>query len=339
MPDPETDYFEHLQKTFTLEHLPANVRASRFMGRWPFLRRYKGFPIGLNFFPSEGRFTYQRQGQQHQVKFNGRNLQFHALYENYNRRGYELETSLLIAQLCRGQSSFFDIGSNWGYFSLLAASLPGFKGPIYAFEPNPGTFADLTQTLQQAGLQDRIEACNLGVGRTACELVIDEPDRFNTGLSRLTTSGTGQRIPVKPLDDLKFPTPGVIKIDAEGMELEVLAGASKTLTEGKPFIIFENFLNFTSPKSTYETMSFLAQKDYRLFVPALEFSVAGTSVLATYGRDYCSLVQQGGPPRLGVVETSGKLRFMLGDHLNLLAVPASRLEEFWSLGISDWGKI
>ena len=133
------DHFKHIQNTFRLEHLPANVRAGRFLGRWPFLRRYQRWPIGLSFLPAEGRFSYQRNGKTQAVKFNGRNLQFHALYENYYRHGYELETALLISTLCHGDRPFFDIGSNWGYFCLLAASLPEFSGPIHAFEPNPRT--------------------------------------------------------------------------------------------------------------------------------------------------------------------------------------------------------
>jgi len=339
MPGSRINYFDHLQKTFTLEHLPANVRVSQFMGRWPFIRRYKGIPIGLNFLPAEGRFLYKRHGQEHTIKFNGRNLQFHALYENYFRYGYELETALLISRVNRDKMPFFDIGSNWGYFSLLAASLPEFSGPIYAFEPNPRTFADLTLTIQQAALQDRVTPCHLGVGRVSCDMSVSEADRFNSGLSRLTDGGSGQKIPVKPLDVLEFGSPGLIKIDAEDMELEILMGANKILAEAKPFIIFENFLNFSSPKLTYETISFLLQKDYRVFVPVVEFSVDGSNVFATYGRDYSPLVEQGGPPRLGLVEISARLRFLLGDQLNLLAVPSTRLEELWDMGILNFGKI
>ena len=182
--------FEHVRNIFALEQLPANVRVSRFMGRWPFIRRYQRFPVGLGLLPAEGKFSYQRNGQRHAVKFNGRNLQFHALYETHYRNGYELETALLIATLCRDKAAFFDIGSNWGYFSLLAASLPEFAGEIFAFEPNPRTFADLTSVIQQTGVANRVQACHMGVGRTACELTVAEADPFNSGLSRLTAEGT-----------------------------------------------------------------------------------------------------------------------------------------------------
>ena len=337
--NPNMNHFEHIQKTFVLEHLPANIRASQFMGRWPFIRRWQRLPVGLGFLPAEGRFTYQRAGQNHNVKFNGRNLQYHALYEPRYRYGYELETALLIATLCRDKKAFFDIGANWGYFSLLAAALPDFSGSIYAFEPNPRTFADLTSTLKQAAVVDRVTACQLGVGRTACDMTVAEADHFNTGLSRLTASGGGHKIPVKPVDLLEFEPPGFMKIDAEGMELEVLMGARRTLANAKPFVVIENFLDFQAPRKTYAAMDFLREGGYRIFVPVLEFSLKGSPVLVTYGQDYTSIVKGAGQPKLGVVEISIQRRFLLGEQLNLLAVHASRIEELWKLGISDMGKM
>lgn len=334
------NYFEHVRNVFSLEHLPANVRVSRFMARWPFIRRYQRFPVGLGFLPTGGKFSYQRNGQKHGIQFNGRNLQFHALYEEHYRNGYELETALLISTLCRGSSSFFDIGSNWGYFSLLVASLPDFSGKIFAFEPNPRTFADLTSVIKQTEVSSRVQACHMGVGRTACELSVAEADPFNSGLSRLTADGgSGEKIPVKPVDALDFPAPGMIKIDAEGMELDILAGAVNTLAQAKPFVILENFLDFEAPGKTYATIDLLEQNSYRTFVPALEFLIDGHPVLATYGSNFTPLVERGGTPRLGLVEISGGHRFLLPGQLNLLGVHASRVEELWKLGISDFGKI
>jgi len=333
------NHFDHIQKTFALEHLPANIRASQFMGRWPFLRRYQRLPVGLGWLPAEGRFSYQRAGQRRTIKFNGRNLQFHALYERHYRYGYELETALLLAALCRGPAAFFDIGSNWGYFSLLAAALPEYAGAIYAFEPNPGTFADLTHTIAQAVVASRVTACHLGVGRSECELTVTEADRFNTGLSRLTAAGGGCKIPVKPIDALAFGQPGFIKIDAEGMELDILAGATRTLAEARPFVVLENFLDLPEPGKTCAPLQFLAQQNYRVFVPVLEFSLKGSPALMTYGRDYTPLVEQGGSPRLGAVELATQRRFLLGDQLNLLAVHASRVGELWQSGLTDFGKM
>lgn len=331
--------FEHIQKTFALSHLPMNIRASKFMARLPFIRRYQRLPVGLKFLPAGGSFVYERGQRCHTVKFNGRNLQFHALYDDHFRYGYELETSLLVSALCRGAAAFLDIGSNWGYYSLLAASLPEFSGSIYAVEPNPRTYADLTSTIAQAAVANRVTPCHFGLGSTVCEMVVAEADRFNTGLSRLAPKGGGQKIPVKTVDSLDFGPFGFVKIDAEGMELDILTGASNTLAKARPFVVLENFVDFEEPAKTYATIEFLREINYRVFLPVLEFSVGSHKFLATYGRDYTPIVEHSGPPQLGVIEVNPRLRFLLGDHLNLLGVHEARIEDLWKAGILNIGGV
>ncbi|NQW12560.1 MAG: FkbM family methyltransferase [Alphaproteobacteria bacterium] len=55
-----------------------------------------------------------------------------------------------------GDRVFYDIGSNWGYFSLYAATLPNYSGPIHAFEPIEETFCDLNNWVGQTGQVKRI---------------------------------------------------------------------------------------------------------------------------------------------------------------------------------------
>lgn len=46
-------------------------------------------------------------------------------------------------------------------------------------------------------------------------------------------------VPLVPLDDLRL-APGFIKLDVEGMELNVLLGGEKTIREHRPVILFED---------------------------------------------------------------------------------------------------
>lgn len=56
--------------------------------------------------------------------------------EIYRTRKYEPHvTSAIITRLKSG-TGFLDIGSNIGYFSLLAASLVGLDGKVFSFEPS-----------------------------------------------------------------------------------------------------------------------------------------------------------------------------------------------------------
>jgi hypothetical protein len=176
------------------------------------------------------------------------------------------------------------------------------------------------------------------MGRTPCEMVVAETDQFHTGFSKLSTQGEGAKIPVHTVDTYKFGTPGFIKIDAEGMELDILAGALRQLSEARPFVVLENFLDFVNPADTYATIHFLRQNSYRVFVPALHFSPGGQRILATYG-NYSEVIARHGGPQLAVAEFDPGLRFLLAPHVNLLAVHTSRVDELWQTGILNLGTL
>ena len=63
-------------------------------------------------------------------------------------------------------------------------------------------------------------------------------DEDNTGSSFITNVGTGS-IKIKRMDDLDLPKFGLLKIDCERHELEVLKGAMDTILKYKPIIVCE----------------------------------------------------------------------------------------------------
>lgn len=324
---------DHVRATFTAGKPPKNVRASNYFGQHRILRRFTRFALGSRLFSAAGSFSYRLNGEQKRIEFNGRNLQFHAIYDLQYRNGYEIETALLLAHLCCDNEAFWDIGANWGYFSLLAASLPDFFGKIEAFEPNPRTFNDLVSTVNQAGLTARIHNHNLGAGSRCCEMVVAETDQFTSGLSKLATNGSGAKIPVTTLDEFKAPQPGFIKIDAEGMELDILKGATRLMREAKPFLAFENFADYLAPTETLLPIEFLQANGYEVFIPVLHFNIHHANLLATYGSDYNSLFESDARPRLHLVQLNPEKRFLYAHQLNLLGVHVSRLADLRARGL------
>lgn len=330
---------ERIRRVFALTQMPANVRASQWTDRM-FLkraalglaRRMKFWLLGTPLISHQGQFTYRRGNDERSINFNGRNLQFHALYDECYRHGYELETGLLLTRLCRGAGAFYDIGANWGYFSLLLAATAEFTGPIFAFEPNPRTFADLDDVVRQAGVADRVKPCQFGLGRESCTMALAEADRFSTGFARLVSAGANRGITVKRLDGLGFPEPQVIKIDAEGMEADILAGGSNVLRTAQPFVLFENFLDYVSPERTFAPLELLRGHGYRLFVPVLLFPKNGRWVMMTYGADPAELLSAGAEPEIGLFEVNSANRYLLGLQLNLLAVPPVKVAGLWTAG-------
>jgi len=325
----------HIRSVFRLKKMPGNVRWHDRLSRFPVLRRFSQRALRSSLIPASGFFVYRNNQEERTIRFNGRNLQFHALYESGYRSGYELESAVLMMHLCHGQDAFLDIGSNWGYFSLLMASLKEFTGPIFAFEPNPRTFADLASMVEQAGLAARIQPLNLGIGGKNCQMSLHEPDPLRTGLASLSESGDGQKISVKPLDELNLPAPRMIKIDAEGMEAEVLRGMGKTLDTIQPFVLFENFLDPLDPAQTCRPLEIFEAHGYRLYAPALLFRQGGHLVPATYGSDFNLLLERDPRPQLGLFEVNLKNRFFLGRQLNILAVHPTKMAAVWQAGILD----
>lgn len=326
---------EHLQRTFTGVSIPLNVRVSEALSCLPLLRRFRKAALGCRGIPAKGTFVYRRGRSEHLVRFNGRNLQFHALYEPAYRRGYELESAVVMMILCQGRGAFLDVGSNWGYFALLMASLPDFQGSVVAFEPNPRTYGDLVDVVRQAGLGDRITPMNIGIGAEDCRMTVDEPDRLRSGLSRLVPAGGGTGIVVKRLDALEVPEPRLVKIDAEGMESAVLNGMAAMLGTRRPFVLIENFAEPMDPGQTLGPFEILASHGYRVFVPALVFQCGGYEVPATYGSDFPGLLEGDARPRLRLYEVTASHRFLCKDQLNLLAVPKSGMDELLAGGVVE----
>jgi FkbM family methyltransferase len=127
----------------------------------------------------------------------------------------------------------FDIGANVGLFTLLAAA----RGAhVHAFEPLPRNLGFLRDHLRRNDLEGRANVIEAAVGRASGMARFQaEP----TGLEgTLDPRGEGD-VRVVALDDYEGPDPHVIKIDVEGSEADVLAGAVRTITRAQPTLFIE----------------------------------------------------------------------------------------------------
>lgn len=143
----------------------------------------------------------------------------------------------------------FDIGANVGTYTRLFASI---CRQVVAFEPNPDLFAWLVGEAFGADVIVRPEALSDKVGKAT--FYIDtrpEMPAVSSSLMQLvdlTTAGLTRSVPVKTstIDHFVRETgivPTFIKIDVEGHEPAVLAGAKKTIQEHRPKIVFELWEN------------------------------------------------------------------------------------------------
>lgn len=81
---------------------------------------------------------------------------------NQNRL-YEDETSDILIDNLKKDDTFIDVGANNGYFSLLASTLVGKKGRVFAFEPNPRAINKLKKSIKLNKFKN-IKAFNIALG-------------------------------------------------------------------------------------------------------------------------------------------------------------------------------
>lgn len=62
---------------------------------------------------------------------------------------YEPQETALVKSLLKAGMTFVDVGANWGYFTLLAASLVGPAGRVVSFEPHPTLYRLLEQNIER----------------------------------------------------------------------------------------------------------------------------------------------------------------------------------------------
>lgn len=140
--------------------------------------------------------------------------------------------------------SIYDIGCNYGYFTLLACTNP--SASVYAFEPVPNLQQECTDLLIENKLTTRVELIRSAVSDATGSVT---PGSDETGL--MASALRGQRfdeestieVPCTSIDAWlasgEAKPPQLMKIDVDGAEGLVLKGAEKTISAHQPDILVE----------------------------------------------------------------------------------------------------
>jgi FkbM family methyltransferase len=154
----------------------------------------------------------------------------------WNTGVYDLAVSEALWRLTDPGETVVDAGANIGIYTSLFARRVGTGGHVWAYEPHPAVFRDLSENsnvwpattvarlrLRQAALSDGAGEASLFQGETFT---------LNRGASMITADGRkGLTIERVTLDDEVGPvqTVGVMKVDVEGHEGAVMRGAERVL--------------------------------------------------------------------------------------------------------------
>jgi len=181
---------------------------------------------------------------------------------------YEYATSGLMRQFLKSGDVFVDVGANIGYYSVLAAHLVGPEGSVHAFEPSARIRSRLCRNVSLNRFT-QIFVRPQAVGSRAGVVQLVEPEgNVNDGLAYVDKRGECRGVDVEAirLDDLEEFTarpPALIKVDVEGGEPDVFAGAARILSDPEgPVVFFESF-ELTRDART------LRDFGYEVFRPAL----------------------------------------------------------------------
>lgn len=130
-----------------------------------------------------------------------------------------------------------DVGACLGDHTLSYAQMVGPAGRVHAFEPNHEAFQCLEYNMR--GLhQVRLNEMALGAGFDfgTMRRSATQPDNVGATEFEVTDNGT---VPMGTLDGFYFPRLDFLKIDVEGMEMEVLNGARVTIGHRRPVMLIE----------------------------------------------------------------------------------------------------
>ena len=156
---------------------------------------------------------------------------------------WEADERRIISNLLPQSAAFIDVGANHGFYSLMAARA---GKPVIAIEPDEGNLAVLYSNIALNRADIEVHAAALSDTRGE-SWVYGDGD-----MASLIQAWQGvgkhfrQKVATLRLDDLiddRWPNePLLIKIDVEGAEDRVLAGASATLARvPKPIWLIETY--------------------------------------------------------------------------------------------------
>jgi FkbM family methyltransferase len=150
-----------------------------------------------------------------------------------------------------GDGLVIDVGANTGFYSLLAVSVSADVG-VVAYEPYAPVRQRLQANLRLSPRRRAIKVCPFAASDTAGDKLLYVPDGSH-GLvetsaslwAEFKASGTASaRVKAVRLDDQHAGRRrvAVIKVDAEGHDLEVLQGAAGILQRDRPILFLEVLL-------------------------------------------------------------------------------------------------
>lgn len=181
---------------------------------------------------------------------------------------YESHVVAAMRQYVRPGQTVYDIGTHVGYMSTVLAKLVGPTGRVVAFKPDPTNRQALAQNIVENAL-NQVTIVPAAVSDRSGEAHFAHFETYSLvgHLAQEHEPGDAELLLVSTVTldayvyENNHPAPTFIKLDVEGAEIQVLAGARRLLMEARPIIVVEMRARFKQ-----ELADLLEEVGYRLEV-------------------------------------------------------------------------
>ena len=173
-------------------------------------------------------------------KIGGETIRFPTRWSRYYEAEYEPETFAFFRENVKKGDTVLDIGGHIGLFAVVTARLVGNEGKVFSFEPTPFTRGVLKEVVELNGLSEIVEVRAEAVSSKSGQTVFfDTGDSISNANSLVKTERSKVEIPITltSVDEFveeKGIQVNCLKIDVEGVELDVLSGARETFLKHRP---------------------------------------------------------------------------------------------------------
>jgi len=162
----------------------------------------------------------------------------------------------------RTDLAVLDVGSNFGYLGAVWADSIAKNGKVKAFEPNKNLFSSITKTIGANGhFKSSFEVYNLAVGAKN-EMIPLNASNFSSNAQLMKTATETYDVEMVTLDNFlnkkNIREIDVIKIDVDGIELDILKGAENLLKQNNSIVIVET-------NDDRHIVDFFQELDYKIY--------------------------------------------------------------------------
>jgi FkbM family methyltransferase len=154
---------------------------------------------------------------------------------------YELEIQDALRRELKPGDTFYDVGANAGFFTLVASRLVGPTGKCVAFDPSPDNIASIREQIELNDLQSHCTAVQQAVAgdEGEADFAFATPGSPQGHLGGSKQGEATIRVQLTTLDAAAkwHGMPSFVKVDIEGAEVDALRGAPGVIAAGPTWLI------------------------------------------------------------------------------------------------------